>query len=78
MGSLRWGFRNCHCVLSSELENVIKYALGSCIENIVVPVDIPLVSMNIVSLKLVVFLQSLSCSLLLVKIMFVSQVLACE
>lgn len=57
---------------------MIKYALGSCVENIVVPVDIALVSMNIVSLKLVVFLQPLSCSLLLVKIMFVSQVLACE
>lgn len=71
-----WGFHDCHCVLSCELKNVIKYALDCCIENIVVPVDIPLVSINIAGLKLVVLCQSLTCFLLLVKIMSVSQ--ACE
>lgn len=55
---------------------MIKYALDCCIENIVVPVDIPLVSINIAGLKLVVLCQSLTCFLLLVKIMSVSQ--ACE
>lgn len=39
------------------------------LKKIVVPVDIPLVSMNIVGLNLVGFCQSLSCFLLLVKIM---------
>lgn len=53
-------------------------ALGWCVEKIVVPVEIPLVSMNIGDLKLVGFCQSLRCFLLLVKIMSVAQALACE
>lgn len=61
-----------------ELKNAFECASGWRVENAVVAVDISLVTVNIASLTLWSLFQSLSCFLLLVVVMPVLQVLACE